>query len=693
MGNSGGAATHSGVDFQQRIAAYAMAHMLCGLEFAAFGRAPATEVTELRFETADEIDDLVVVGPDRRLFVQAKNTLSLSDAPGSEFGSVLAQFVAQYVSDDRPNDVYVLATSQGASGRIRKELRKVTDAARLNAAGGQSLPLTAPEQDVLTKTQDIIRSHYLARTRKDITELDLQRITARIHVSALDLAEGGSQESAILLVLGSRVTVPANLLWASMIAFGVSLARDRHALDVAAVQDRFGTYLGPSSQDQPTPAPGPITAELVADLPFGWDVVLAKSPYPECDFIVIDIMRFDEAGAKRHTFSAGQVLIGGREPWEVVGRWSTWAGCDRHMEAHADDYEDKRVAVLAADLPQDPNQSAAALAHAAHCARLAAAHEDPYACRHCGDPISEDGAPLVEIDEEGQLEDVGLVHHACLTPTDRVLGMVDAAIFRDHHRLRNFDYAGWLAALRGGQGMFGALAESQVKHGPILWKSAYDDFSLGKWCVRMILEDGGTTYTTDRGQVPRMSADRAAQEAEKMNRALAEAREKGDPLCYTPSKAEWGSYSRLLAQGHDPIPCTNAEVVPYTRAIGEAYSTCERYYTPLAYLVDAETGEPVAVEGVISLLTDPWNLSSFLKNWERAGIELPEFTVSALLTDEQFDRFVRLTMTRGQGVIVDPRLALDGSLVSGFWMTSFEQLLYEAEQDRATAEGAMPGES
>ncbi len=680
MGNSGGAATHSGVDFQQRIAALAMTHMLCGLDFQPFGHAGGAEIKELRFETPDEIDDLVVVASGARYFVQAKNTLSVSSDPASEFGSVLAQFVGQYVLDSQPGDVYVLATSLEASGRIRKELRKVTEAARLNAAGSGSMPLSAQERGVLEKTQDIIRFHYLARLQKDITEVDLQRIMARIQVSALDIREGGSLEAAALLVLGSRASVPAKLLWANMIALAVSLARDRLSLDAAGVESRFGKYVSDPVQVEPEPFSGPLTADLVAGMRFGWDVVLAKSPYDGCDFIVADIKRFDETGAKRIKFSSGHVEIGVGEQWEIVGRWATWMGFERYMDAHADEYKDKELAVMAANLPEDPNRSAATLAHAAHCANLAAGHrEDFFICRHCGNPISEDGAPLVEVDEEGQPEDVGLVHRACCTPTDRVLGGIDAALFRDHHRLRNFDYKGWISALQGGQWVFGGLAESQVKRGVISWKYAYDDFSQGSWCIRMTLEDGGATYISDRGRVHRMSAEKATQAAEDMNRMLTKEREKGDPFCYTASGSGWGQYSILLAQGQEPIPCTGAEAARYTRAVGEAYSECERYYAPLAYLVDAATGDPVVVEDVISLLTNPLELDSYIQNWERAGIELPDFTVSTLLTDEQFDRFLWLAMTRGQGVIINPKLALNGSLVSGFPVSSFEQMMHDAE--------------
>lgn len=159
-----------------------------------------------------------------------------------------------------------------------------------------------------------------------------------------------------------------------------------------------------------------------------------------------------------------------------------------------------------------------------------------------------------------------------------------------------------------------------------------------------------------------------------MNADFAAARRSGDPWCYTPDGSGFAPYSRLLRQGEEPIPCVRAKAVRYTRAIGEAYSDCRRYYAPLAYLVDAETGDPVVVDGVITLLTDPLELDSYVRNWARSGVELPEFTVAGILSDEQFDRFVRLAMTRGTNLVVNPKLALDGSLVSGYLLDVFEDL-------------------
>jgi hypothetical protein len=92
-------------------------------------------VTEVRFETRDAIDDLVILTDGPRLLVQAKRSLDFSTRGSSEFASVLRRFVAQFADAPEVEEVYVLATSPSASSRIRVDLRKLTEAARLNELG------------------------------------------------------------------------------------------------------------------------------------------------------------------------------------------------------------------------------------------------------------------------------------------------------------------------------------------------------------------------------------------------------------------------------------------------------------------------------------------------------------------------------------------------------------------------------
>jgi hypothetical protein len=108
----GEAATNSGIDFQHRVGALAMVTMLtdlADLDVAGLGN-PGERPTQVRFETADGIDDIVIVLDEGQILVQAKNTISLSTSADSEFAKVIRQFVekSRHVGF---NERYVLAVS------------------------------------------------------------------------------------------------------------------------------------------------------------------------------------------------------------------------------------------------------------------------------------------------------------------------------------------------------------------------------------------------------------------------------------------------------------------------------------------------------------------------------------------------------------------------------------------------------
>lgn len=90
--NAGGAATHAGVDFQQRLAAWFAVAMLARLDVSPTLAAPMAIVIEgISMETADCVDDIVLhCASDLRVFVQAKTSPSL--------------FVATFDFDDSGSD-------------------------------------------------------------------------------------------------------------------------------------------------------------------------------------------------------------------------------------------------------------------------------------------------------------------------------------------------------------------------------------------------------------------------------------------------------------------------------------------------------------------------------------------------------------------------------------------------------------
>ena len=65
----GGAATNSGIDFQHRLGALAMLSVLTQIDLVLDGLV-ASGITELRFETHDDIDDLVIATKQQLWLVQ-----------------------------------------------------------------------------------------------------------------------------------------------------------------------------------------------------------------------------------------------------------------------------------------------------------------------------------------------------------------------------------------------------------------------------------------------------------------------------------------------------------------------------------------------------------------------------------------------------------------------------------------------
>ena len=144
----GGAATQSGINFQNRVAAWICVNILA--ERPALPIGPQSTATYARFETAEPVDDILVGSASgSHGFIQAKRTLALSGAEDSDLASAIDQFVRQYVSvggtpDTRPwhsrpldtsKDMFVLATTPESSASIRVDLAAVLNRLRGLTAG------------------------------------------------------------------------------------------------------------------------------------------------------------------------------------------------------------------------------------------------------------------------------------------------------------------------------------------------------------------------------------------------------------------------------------------------------------------------------------------------------------------------------------------------------------------------------
>ena len=61
----------------------------------------------------------------------------------------------------------------------------------------------------------------------------------------------------------------------------------------------------------------------------------------------------------------------------------------------------------------------------------------------------------------------------------------------------------------------------------------------------------------------------------------------------------------------------------------------ETYYAPIIYL--SVEGEPyILPNGVFPMITKPFDLPQYIKNWERMGVTVPDYEVCIIKDDNEF---------------------------------------------------------
>ena len=298
---------NAGIDFQQRLGALIMVMMLTDQpDLGALGLGwDNCTVQSLNFETGDAIDDLVLVTDGPVIFIQAKRSLNLSSAIASEFSSTLRQFVGQYLRTPNADQRYLIATSLNASNRIRVDLRKLTEAARLNVSGLEVNPLTKAEAAIKLVATSLIDQHFTDLSGRSITDGERSRLWRQIHVAALDVASGGGLETLALTALEGQQVRDPRLVWGSLVALGLELATYRLSIDRAALERRMARY-GPTreiSREAPAPDKKATGRDSAATLP--WD-----SPHPSAAVPRPKLMQELTAALKSDVANGVTILAG-----------------------------------------------------------------------------------------------------------------------------------------------------------------------------------------------------------------------------------------------------------------------------------------------------------------------------------------------------------------------------------------------
>lgn len=663
----GGAATNSGIDFQSRAGALAMVSMFAEIrELVALGLGEGLSIERVHFETDDDVDDLMLSAGNSRSFIQAKRTINLSVEEGSEFSSVIGQAVGQHVNDPGP-DAYVLATTSSASSRITGELKRLFDSARFSR-GHVTNPSTKTEASVRATTYAHIDRHFKAHTAREITEDERTEILAKLHVQVLDLEAGAPLERAVVSVLAARGVPSAVAAWEQLVTLALTLAKDRLSIDRQGLMTRMGHVLTGSSNAGPgASAAATVRSALDGYIPTGFEVILFKD---EARTVLVALHRFTDDGARRLQFKDGHVTLPNGEQHKVIRRAASMVGMERMLLA-APHLTGEALHIIRPGDPDGEDDAPGAKEHRAVARQLLADNPDIIACLRCGRTVSEDQAPFVEVDEVGKTPEVGLVHHRCLLPIHRVMGVISVEGLTHHDMLGDFDYRTWLRQALDGQGIFNNLGpQLQCRPAPIAWVPGRAHLSAGTWGVLLEHADGNEHFITQRGVVETLSELQARAGAVSMNEGIRAAKERNDPYCVSPTTQAFGTYSVLLkTAGKEGTPMEVVRALPLemSRAALFDQRRPKNFYAPLLALVELSTNELFEVQGTIFVLSDPLRLPDMVANWKASGIEVPALGTAILANDDQVDSLVASRALRGEQVVVDPMFDLDQEPISGAW--------------------------
>jgi hypothetical protein len=220
---SGGAAAHSGINYQDRVAAWMCVQVLAEQEASPLWGWSADSTLEfVRCETEQPVDDVLVGTSHHGLaFINAKHTVIASQSEDSDFASALSQFVRQFVAStnqikgsspwERPLDTkldrFVLAISPQSSARVKTDLPVVLERLRtlLPGQGFGNVAITQSQTDVLSKVTSHFQRFWHKLTETQPTEEEIINLLCLIRIQVLDVDSEGNQEREAKALLRTSI--------------------------------------------------------------------------------------------------------------------------------------------------------------------------------------------------------------------------------------------------------------------------------------------------------------------------------------------------------------------------------------------------------------------------------------------------------------------------------------------------------
>lgn len=503
----------------------------------------------------------------------------------------------------------------------------------------------------------------------------------KVFIDSFDIESNSSIEKSVFLLISMNSIINPSLLWEMMISKCLSFASQRLIVNYENLFDIYKDYLKLSNEDDTKEQLEYeklfIPAFENLNIASGKEVLLCKSSQilieklgldKDIDYIIIELYRFDEECNKKVSFRNNQCILSDDETiLELVFRASSNKRIESFMLENQEIFFNSSIIVLPAKNIDYVEHSSCVRLYTDKLVEKYKSKKELFKCLECGKAISEDKAIIVEIDEFGRSNDIGIIHKKCLRPTIRVLGWIESELFKDYDISSSFDWQLWIKKVINGQGVFNnQILQNTNKDMKILWNSSVDYTQQYNYCIKEYLEDDSVNYVLRRGQVERFSKKGSEIGALKLNNLLLKKEKENDYLCVTNKERIFGTYNGLknLIDFDDKlIRIKGYESTKVTQHIINEYKTIDNYYAPLIYMTIGENQDIFSIDNMIVLLSNPLEINKYIENWKFNNIYLEkEFELIIISDDKDFDNFMYKSFNDNLKVIINPQFNHDGIL-------------------------------
>lgn len=692
---AGGQATNSGIDYQQRVAAWCLINQFTEFDISIFFDQLDEEliIEKTHFETSEHIDDLNLTCKNYKvIFLQIKRSLSLSIRDSGDFYKTIQQFVYEFIKNEKTENYFGLITTSDASSKITNDLKKIVVSIRLNTDAFEDNPLNESEKDTLDKFETLFSSIYEKIKKIKPSRHTFKAFAKRVFVGIIDIEAGHTVEIASHMLLKSIGFSRPELIWSILIKNSLVYATGRLSIDKKKLDEIFLKYLNDEKSKIPEDKQSEYLKTNIIQqgvFPAAKEVLLIESFDEDFDYLIVELYRFTDDSKIKHTFYDNKIVIGSGVEWTVIQRFATISGLDRFLESNQLLYKDKRIAVFPARDIDTVEDTECAKLHQAYLGDLISKNSNPLLCLHCGKQVGDHNSLIIEVEDKDTPSAVGLVHVKCLRPIDRILGTIRNPGKEVDKHIESFDFKLWVSLIMKGQGLLNALkASPQLTYGNttiISWNSREEYDPEYSYCIKFILEDGSTSYAYQRSRIERVNKPQALEDLELFTKALQSQCALNDPICVLSVSKVTAPYSQLLKikKTDDVIlEVKSAEIAKYSKLIAKAFDKDIFHYAPLCLVRDIESETIINLSNVVPIISDPLKFNEYFENWKQIGFSFDDVELKIIKSDKDFDNNMRMIFRDDMVPIIDPLFDKNFKLVSGFPINEFDRMIEEAKKKR-----------